>query len=124
MDIDSIELGEDFIEVIEREVGCCDILIAVIGKAWLSSADNTGRRRLDNPEDFVRLEIAIALERNIRVIPVLVQGAAMPNSQELPEAILKLARLHALELSSVRWQHDMGRLIQALEKIIGPSKSV
>lgn len=123
MDIDSIEPGEDFVEVIEREVGCCSVLIAIIGKEWLNSTDVAGRRRLDKPEDYVRLEIATALERNIRVIPVLVQGASMPYSQELPESLAKLARRQAIELSSARWQHDVSCLIQTLEKIIGLSKS-
>jgi hypothetical protein len=80
MDIDAIEPGLDFVEVIEQAVGSCDVLIALIGKQWLAIKDGQGRRRLENPEDFVRLEIKTALDRNIRVIPALVGGAAMPNS--------------------------------------------
>ena len=71
MDIDAIEPGLDFVEVIEQAVGSCDALIALIGKQWLTITDDAGLRRLDNPEDFVRLEIAAALARNIRVIPAL-----------------------------------------------------
>jgi uncharacterized protein YbdZ (MbtH family) len=123
MDIDTIEPGEDFVEVIEREVGSCDILVAIIGKNWLSSVDNQGHRRIDNPEDFVRLEINTALERNIRVIPVLVQGTAMPQSDDLPDKLAKLTRRNAIELSSTRWQYDVERLIQAIEKILGKIKS-
>jgi len=74
MDIDTIEPGVDFVEDIEQAVGSCDVLIALIGKQWLTISDATGQRRLDNPEDFVRLEIKTALARNIRVIPALLPG--------------------------------------------------
>src|SRR5207247_2365741 len=78
IDVDTIEPGVDFVERIETSVASVDALVAVIGRDWLTAADAEGRRRLDNPEDFVRLEIASALSRNIRVIPVLVEGARMP----------------------------------------------
>src|SRR6516165_8271259 len=77
MDLDSIALGEDFVKVIETTVAKCDVLIAVIGNDWLALKDEFGERRLDNPEDFVRVEIAAALRREICVIPVLVDGAKM-----------------------------------------------
>jgi hypothetical protein len=77
MDVDGVGIGKDFVEKIERRVGECDVLIAVIGAHWLTSTDSQGWR-LDNPEDFVRMEVATALRRNIRVIPVLVEGALMP----------------------------------------------
>ncbi len=76
MDIDAIEPGVDFVEVIERAVSSCDVLVAVIGKQWLTVTDANGRRRLDNPEDFIRLEVGTALDRGIRVIPVLVRGGS------------------------------------------------
>jgi len=120
-DIDSIEPGEDFVEVIQHAVGCCNILIAIIGKTWLNITDNIGFRRLDNPEDFVRLEIATALERNILVIPVLIQGAKMPDSRELPETLVKLGRRHALEFTSDGWEHEVGGLIQTLKSAITKS---
>ena len=69
MDIDGIGLGEDFVETIEKKVGACDVLIAVIGAHWLNSSDQQGGRRLDNPEDFVRMEIGTALRRNIGSVP-------------------------------------------------------
>lgn len=79
MDIDTLEPGEDFVEVLERTVSACDVLIAIIGRQWLSAKDEDGKSRLDNPEDFVRLEITAALNRGIRVIPALVGGGSMPS---------------------------------------------
>jgi len=91
-----MDLGINFVEEIEKNVGSCDVLIAVIGKHWLISTDEKRRRRLNNPNDFVRLEIATALKRNIRVIPVLVDGASMPPSGQLPEDLKPLAFRNAL----------------------------
>ncbi len=118
MDLDAIEPGEDFIEVIEEAVGDCHLMIAIIGRGWVTCTDGQGRRRLDNPEDFVRVEISAALERGIRVIPVLVQGASIPRADQLPEALAKLARRNAFELSSMRWKYDVGRLVATIEKIL------
>ena len=118
MDIDTLEPGVDFVEAIENAVGMCDIVLVLIGRQWLSIKDAEGQRRLDNPEDFVRLEVATALERNIRVIPLLVEGAAMPRSTELPELLQKLTRRNAAPLRSADWRSDVGRLITALEKVL------
>jgi TIR domain len=98
-DVDSIELVDDFVEVINGAVGSCDVLLALIGEDWLSITDADGRRRLDDPHDFVRLEIEAALARNVRVIPILVDGARMPTDEELPDSLDRLARRQALELS-------------------------
>src|SRR5262249_4101286 len=87
MDIDQIDPGEDFVEVINRKIGSCEIAIVAIGPNWLGATDAAGNRRLDDSEDFVRMEIVAALERKIRVIPVLVGGARMPRKQDLPEAL-------------------------------------
>jgi formylglycine-generating enzyme required for sulfatase activity len=122
MDINTIEPGLDFVEVIEQAVGQCDALIALIGKQWLTLSDDTGRRRLDNPEDFVRLEIAAALARNIRVIPVLVEGALMPRSTDLPDVLKLLARRNAHEISDRRFPYDVDRLIEVLDKVFGDAK--
>lgn len=117
MDIDSIAPGEDFVGVIENAVGACDILVAVIGRNWLTITNENGERRLDKPEDFVRVEIATALNRNVRVIPVLVQGVTMPRPEQLPEALVKLTRRHAIELSDARRKYDVDRLIKAIEEV-------
>ena len=122
MDIDTIEPGLDFVEAIEQAVGSCDALIALIGKHWLTITDDAGRRRLDNPEDFVRLEIAAALARDIRVIPALVQGARMPRSSDLPEVLKMLARRNAIEISDTRFHSDVDRLIEVLDMVLGAAK--
>lgn len=116
MDIEQIEPGADFVQVIEDAVGSCDVLVALIGRHWLTVADGTSRR-LDDPNDFVRLEIVSALNRDVRVIPVLVQGATMPRPQDLPGDLVSLSRRNAFDLSDRRWGHDVNRLITALEKI-------
>jgi hypothetical protein len=87
MDVDTLEAGVDFVEAIEQAVGSCEALIVVIGREWLTVKDKAGRRRLDDPADFVRLEVESALARRIRVIPVLVQDAPMPGAEELPASL-------------------------------------
>jgi hypothetical protein len=113
-DVDSIELGDDFVEMITRAVGSCDVLLALIGDQWLTVIDKQGRRRLDDPNDFVRLEIEAALQRKVRIIPILVEGATMPHADELPAPIAGLARRQALELSPSRFEYDTSRLLKVL----------
>jgi hypothetical protein len=117
-DVDSIELGDDFMEVITRAVGACDVLLALIGREWLTITDARGRRRLSNPHDFVRLEIEAALTRKVRVIPILVDGASMPDAAELPKSLARLVRRQALELSPSRFASDTGRLLNVLERTL------
>src|SRR5207249_10819298 len=116
IDIDQIEPGEDFVEAIDRKVGTCDIAIVAIGPNWLRATDASGKRRLDDEEDFVRTEIVAALHRNIQVIPILVDGARMPGKHDLPEALAPLSRRNAIELSETRFHADVNRLIKAIEK--------
>ncbi len=113
MDVDTIRPGLDFVEVVQEAVGACDALIAVIGREWLGASDESGRRRLENPEDLVRLEIATALEREIRVIPVLVQGARMPVATDLPKGLEALARRNSVEVSDNRFRTEIDQLIKA-----------
>ncbi len=117
IDVD-LDPGIDFVEAIETSVGSCDVLIAVIGNGWLLSSDKEGKRRLDNTEDFVRVEIATALKRNIRVIPILVDGASMPRSSDLPDDLKPLARRNAIEVSHNRFNADFGRLLVAIEAVL------
>ena len=116
IDVDNLDPGVDFVEAIEESVGSCDVLIAVIGRRWIMSSDDEGKRRLDNSEDYVRLEIATALKRGVRVIPVLVDGASMPRSGELPEGLKTLVRRNALEINHTRFRADSERLIDAVER--------
>lgn len=115
MDISAIEPGVDYITAIETEVAACEVVLVIIGRKWLDCAVS-GQRRLDNPSDFVRLEISSALSRNALVIPVLVDDATMPREQDLPDDLKPLARRHALEISDERWEFDVGRLIDTLEE--------
>ena len=117
MDVDTIRPGDDFVEAIETAVGQCDVLIAMIGPKWTQICDESGLRRLDDPDDFVRLEIATALRRNIRVIPVLTEGARMPRTNELPEEIAKLARRQALEVTQKSFRSDASTLIELLDSV-------
>lgn len=118
MDVDTIALGVDFAEVITQAVSTCEVLLAVIGPRWLAATDEDGHRRLDDPDDIVRLEIAAALERDIRVIPVLVEGAAMPRGQQLPEDLVRLARRNALSLRHESFRADADRLLAAIKPIL------
>jgi TIR domain len=113
-DIDAIPAGLDYLDYVERVVGQCDMMLVLIGETWISIKDAQGRRRLDNPRDLVRLEIAAALERNIPVIPVLIQGASMPVEEDLPGQIQGLARRNALEMSDSHWNYDWERLTPGL----------
>src|SRR5690348_3510820 len=115
-DVDSIQLGDDFVEVITRAVSSCDVLLALIGNEWPTMTDEHGRRRLDNPDDFVRLEIEAALSRRVLVIPVLVDGARMPRADELPASLAALVRRQALELSPARFDFDTSRLLRVLDR--------
>ncbi len=127
MDIDQIEPGEVFDQVIQEKLAAVQVAVVLIGEHWLDIADANGQRRLDHSDDWVRLEIAAVLERGIRVIPVLVGGAAMPKSTQLPECLVPLTRRQAVEITShARFHADADKLIKALEKIVGvpvPSKS-
>ena len=121
-DVDSIELGDDFVEVITSAVGSCDVLLALIGDRWLAITNPDGQRRLDDPDDFVRLEIEAALARNVRVIPILVDGARMPRANELPASLAKLVRRQALELSPSRFGSDTQRLLRVLDRTIAEAR--
>jgi hypothetical protein len=118
MDIDAIALGEDFVKAIETTVAKCDVLITVIGNNWLTSKDERGDRRLDDPEDFVRMEIGAALKREIRVIPVLVDGALMPRSDDLPEDLKPLVRRNALRITDTSFDGDCQRLASAIRLVL------
>jgi hypothetical protein len=91
MDVETIDLGEDFRGAISRAVGKCNALLAIIGDNWLNAKDQIGRPRLEDPDDFVRLEIEAALSRGVTAVPLLVGNSAMPSADQLPTALSKLA---------------------------------
>lgn len=117
-DVDNIEPGLDFVKVLADRVGDCDALVAIIGAEWVTSANDERQRRLDDPRDFVRIEIEAALERDIRVIPVLVNGARMPKAEDLPEPLKPLVRRQAIEISHTRFDSDSERLTRALQRAL------
>jgi hypothetical protein len=117
MDVAAIEPGRDFRKAIDQSVAACSVLLAVMGREWLEAKDAAGDRRLDDPNDFVRIELASALRRDIPVVPVLVRGAKMPHADQLPDDLKELAYRNAVELTHARWKSDVQVLIHAL----GPS---
>jgi hypothetical protein len=119
MDLDSIEAGLDFVEVIRDAVDSCLVVVALIGSRWVTVADEEGRRRIEDPGDYVRFEIRTALERGVRVIPVLADGAKPLQDHQLPSDLVKLARLSALELSYDRFEYDETRLTAVIRKVLG-----
>ncbi len=122
-DVDAIPPGRDFVDVLSERVGRCDALVAIIGKQWVSSVDAASRRRLDDPHDFVRVEIEAALQRDVPVIPVLVDGAAPPQAADLPDGMKKLARRQAIEISLTRFDSDAELLTNALAEIEGQQQN-
>jgi hypothetical protein len=116
LDVDNIAPGLDFVRVLNERVADCDIVLAVIGKGWLDSRDTAGNRRLEDPDDFVRIEITSALNQGKRVIPVLVGDAQMPHPENLPEELRPLTRRNAVRLTHERFRADTQGLIKAIQQ--------
>ena len=116
LDIDDIPPGSDFVEVIESALSEADVLLALIGPRWITAENSHGRRRLEDPMDYVRLEVGTALRRDIRVIPILVGGSDMPTQDQLPPDLEGLVRRNAFEISDSRFHADVVRLIAVLAK--------
>lgn len=117
MDIDKIRIGEDFVEAIGNAIGKCDVMVAIIGKGWLGASDKEGRRRLDDPSDYIRVEIASALRRDIHVVPVLIGDATVPSVDDLPQEIKPLARRHGIKIGHARFDADVDGLINGIEDV-------
>jgi hypothetical protein len=113
-DIDTIRRGEDFAQATASALNASDVVLVIIGNTWATGQD--GLRRLDDPEDWVRLEVAAALRRNVLVVPVLVDGARIQDPATLPEELRPLCRRHACELSDLRWSFDVGELVKDLRE--------
>ena len=122
MDVEGgIGAGQDFVQALEDEVSACDVMLVLIGPDWLTATDERGSRRLDNPEDFVRIEVESALRFGKRVIPVLVQQTDMPRADALPKSLMPLARRHAVGLNSGAFQGRCARADQGARRRAGRS---
>ena len=118
MDVDHIPAGVDFVSYLERQVAACEVFLVVIGPRWLDARDEAGQRRLDNTEDFVVIEIAAALARDTRVIPVLIDGASMPKASDLPDGLKSLARRNAVEVRNTQFGRDAEVLVQKIREAL------
>lgn len=117
LDMEDIKAGNDFVSIIEQAVGECEVLLAVIGSNWLTVMNEFGQRRIDDPDDFICLEIISAIKNHIPVIPVLVDQSRIPKAEELPVQLQILASLQAITLSHDRWDDDMQKLLSAIDNL-------
>ena len=124
LDVESIDPGVPFAEAISNAISKCNVVLVVIGPSWLEMKNEQGQRRLDEPKDWIRREIEIALESRAKVIPVLVEGAKVPEAEDLPESIASLAGLNGYELAAnkVHWDFDVSRLVKKLRGKVGHKK--
>lgn len=118
MDVNSIAIGVDFTTAVVEAVSRCNILFALIGQRWIAITDSKGKRRIDNPGDFVRIEIETALQRDVWVVPVLVDGAVLPRSDDLPRSLRSLIRHQALELSHTGFRSEVTPLFAAVAEAL------
>lgn len=116
IDVDDIPLGRNFVKLLGEEVAKCDVLLAVIGHDWLDARDENGTRRLNDPNDFVRIEVATALQRDIPVIPILLEGTRVPKADELPVDLKELPLRNGLGVHHASFHADMTKLIQELKE--------
>jgi len=124
MDVDNIPAGVDFAEYLQSQVAACDVFLAIIGPNWLDAKDDDGRRRFDNPDDYVAIEIAAALARKIRVIPVLVDGARTPKADKLPDSVKPLVRRNAVEIRNTQFGRDAEALVVKVREALEGARPV
>ena len=117
-DLDAIPPGARFRDYVEKKISESDVLILLIGNAWASYADETGRRRLEQPRDPVRLEVETALRLGLPIIPVRVEGALMPTEGDLVPSIVDLLEFNAAEVTDSRWEYDVDRLLWAINETV------
>ena len=118
-DIERIELGVEFAQVLNEALNNCNVMLVLIGRHWLTVTDAQGARRLDQPTDWIRTEIVTALTRKVRVVPVLVDGATLPTEAELPDDLRPLVRRQAFQIEDARWRSDVQRLVEGLSRLEG-----
>ena len=122
MDVDNIPAGVDFASYLNAQVAACDVFLAIVGPNWLNATGETGGRRIDDPDDFVRIEIAAALARNIHVIPLTIDGARLPKADELPDPLKPLIRRQAVEVRNDHFHRDAEALIEKLHRALGSDR--
>src|SRR6516225_7370907 len=118
MDVDNIPVGINFEDYLNNQVAQCDAMLSVIGPSWLNARDETNQRRLDKPDDFVAIEIAAALARNVLVIPVLVDGTHMPKASELPDTLKPFSLRNAIQLRNTNFGSDAEQLITRMREAL------
>ena len=118
MDVAAIQPGRDFRKAIDQSLNSCGVFLCLIGKNWLTATDPSGRRRIDDAADFVRIETVAALKRDIPVIPVQVQGATAVRPEQLPDDLKDLAYRNAVELTHPRWESDVQLLVNAVRPFV------
>jgi hypothetical protein len=118
LDVDSIMPGEDFVDTMRKGLSQASVVLVLIGSSWLSSTDSAGARRIDNPDDFIRLELESALSRGQRLLPVLLDDATMPSTEDLPHSLAGLVRRNAVSISTQRFSSDMRRLSDLISRLI------
>jgi hypothetical protein len=114
----SIARGQDFVKAIDMALNTCDVALIIIGKHWATSTGPDGSLLLDDPNDWVRVETAAVLHRDIWVVPVLVDGAHLPKSAHLPEELRPLCNRNVCELTDPRWSYDVRELIRDIENVL------
>jgi len=127
MDVDSIRFGEDFVDVLNEQLNSCQALLVVIGPSWLQKRGDTGKTNLDDPDDFIRIEIETAITRKIPVIPVLVDGAQMPAQNEIPETLRPLRRRQFIRIDHDNYNPVVKQLVVQLSELVNkaaPSQQV
>jgi hypothetical protein len=118
IDLEGVDYGLDFIDILNEQLNGCQVMLAVIDPQWATAVDKQGRRRIDREFDYVRVEIVTALGRGIRTVPVLIDGAEMPDASDLPEPLRPLTRRNALMLDFNRFDAEISRLIGVIRKIL------
>ena len=122
-DFNTIRPGDDFVESIQKALTHCNVLLVVMSKNWLEVKDKHGNRRINDPDDLVRIEIATAIERNIQVIPVLFDNIPMPTNAELPDNLKSLPRRQFVEIETTRFEADVKKLADAIKELMPPEPS-
>jgi hypothetical protein len=118
MDVDSIAIGVDFTTAVREAVSGCNMLLVLIGRDWLAITDDKGTRRIDNPDDWVRVEIETALQRGIPVVPVLVDDAELPQAADLPASLQPFVRRQVFRLSHAGFKFEVAGLVAEVDKVL------